>query len=116
MDEQWAITLSAKYDGVTDKYQTTSSGSSTFRTADILALHELLEEAHSDDGSVYLLTSKDIASTATEDHPDTMWMTLLDPGGLSSREDAVEWCEDEFPELEGDRLNNRCYPRQLEAS
>lgn len=115
MGEQWAVTLSAKYDGISDSKQTTESGSHTFREEDILTLHEQLENQHESDGAVYLLTSKDIASTADSDYPDTLWMTVLDPGGLSSRDAAVRWCKREFPELSGDSLENRCYPRKLES-
>lgn len=115
MGDQWAVTLSAKYDGISDSQQTTESGSHTFREADILALHDQLEERHESDGAVYLLTSKDLASTADGDYPDTLWMTMLDPGGLSSRDAAVRWCKREFPELSGDSLENRCYPRKLES-
>ena len=115
MGDQWAVTLSAKYDGISDSQQTTESGSHTFREADILALHDRLETRHEEDGAVYLLTSKDLASTADGDYPDTLWMTILDPGGLSSRDAAVRWCKQEFPNLSGDSLDNRCYPRKLES-
>lgn len=112
-DGQWAVTLSAKYDGIRDSQQTTSSGSHVFEEADILELHDDLASAHDSDGSVYLLTSDDIASSAEGDYPDTLWMTVLDPGGLDSRRAAVQWCERAFPDKSGDDLQNVCYPRQL---
>lgn len=111
----WGVTLSAKYDGIRDDLQETDSGSHVFQEDDILALHEDLEEFHSEDGQVYLLTSDDLESTATEDYADTLWMTILDPGGLGSRRDAVAWCERAFPEVSGDELQNACYPRELKA-
>ncbi|MGO1165074.1 MAG: hypothetical protein ACTMHL_00510 [Janibacter sp.] len=111
----WGVTLSAKYDGIRDDLQTTEDGSHVFHEDDILALHEDLEEVHGEDGQVYLVTSDDLESTATEDYADTLWMTILDPGGLDSRRQAVAWCERAFPEVSGDELQNACYPRELTA-
>src|SRR5699024_9420148 len=112
-DDQWAVTLSAKYDGIRDSQQTTSSGSHVFAEEDILELHDDLASTHDSDGSIYLLTSDDIESTVDGDYPDTLWMTVLDPGGLDSRRAAVQWCERAFPDKSGDDLQNACYPRQL---
>lgn len=113
-DGQWAVSLSAKQDGTRDDRQVTSSGSHVFRLPDILELHEGLETTYSPHTSVYLLKAEDLGSTQGPDG-DRIWMTIVDPGGLSSRDDAARWCRDEFPWLSGDDLDNSCYPRQLRS-
>ena len=113
-DGRWAIGLSAKRDGITDSTQTTRDGSHTFYLQDILNLHEDLAEYYEFDGAMYLLLAQDIGS-AQGPNDDTLWMTVLDPGGLSSREDAQAWCENAFPSASGDKLANICYPRELDA-
>lgn len=114
-DGRYTVALSAKWDGVTDTYQKTQSGSHTFRTADILALHEALERRYSAEGNIYLLLAKDIGSAKGGDHDNDMWMTILDPGGLSTSEDAESWCESTFADVSDDVRKNRCYPRELDA-
>lgn len=113
-DGRWAVTLSAKYDGIVDEHQTSASGSHTFGLKDILALHSQLEDRHEDGGTIYLVTSRDLESTADGSYADTLWMTMLDPGGLASRDEALAWCESTFS-LTGDDLLNVCYPRQLKS-
>lgn len=111
-DGQWAVSLSAKQDGTRDDRQTTRSGSHVFRLPDILDLHEEYESTYSSSASVYLVKAEDLGSSSGPD-ASRIWMTIVDPGGLSSREDAATWCEMEFPWLSGDDLDNACYPRQL---
>lgn len=109
---RWAVSLSAKQDGTRDDRQVTSSGSHVFRLPDILELHEEYDGTYSSSASVYLIKAEDLGSSSGPD-ASRIWMTIVDPGGLSSREDAKEWCEGEFPHLSGDDLDNACYPRQL---
>lgn len=111
-DDSWALSLSAKQDGTRDERQTTRSGSHVFRLQDILELHDDLDSVYSGYTSVYLLKAEDLGSTKGPDG-DKIWMTIVDPGGLSSRADAQAWCDSEFPWLTGDDLTNTCYPRQL---
>lgn len=110
-DGRWAVTLSAKQDGTRDDRQVTDSGSHVFRLPDILDLHEEYEATHwySD---IYLLRAEDLGSTRGTDD-DKIWMTVLDPGYLTSKEEAEVWCELAYPHLWGDDLDNACYPRQL---
>lgn len=109
---RWAVSLSAKQDGTRDDRQTTSGGSHVFRLPDILELHEDYDRIYSSSTSVYLVKAEDLGSSSGPD-ASRIWMTIVDPGGLSSREDAKRWCQDEFPHLSGDDLDNACYPRQL---
>ncbi|CAM4068010.1 hypothetical protein JAAN108728_09765 [Janibacter anophelis] len=111
-DDRWAVSLSAKQDGTRDERQLTGSGSHVFRLPDILELHQGLELLYSGDASVYLLKAEDLGSTAGPED-DKIWMTIVDPGLLDSREDAETWCAGQFPWLDGDDLSNACYPRQL---
>ncbi len=111
-DDRWAVSLSAKQDGTRDDRQTTRNGSHVFRLPDILELHEEYESTYSSSASVYLIKAEDLGSSSGPD-ASRIWMTIVDPGGLSSREDAASWCQDEFPWLSGDDLDNACYPRQL---
>lgn len=111
-DDSWALSLSAKQDGTRDERQTTHSGSHVFRLQDILELHDDLDSIYSGYTSVYLLKAEDLGSTKGPDG-DKIWMTIVDPGGLSSRADAQAWCDSEFSWLTGDDLTNTCYPRQL---
>lgn len=113
-DGRWAVSLSAKQDGTRDDRQVTSSGSHVFRLPDILELHEGYDSVYSSTTDVYLLKAEDLGSTTGPDG-DRIWMTIVDPGGLSSRDDAERWCADEFPWLSGDDLDNACYPRQLRS-
>lgn len=113
-DDRWAVSLSAKQDGTRDDRQVTSSGSHVFRLPDILELHEGYASVYSSSASVYLIKAEDLGSSKGPD-ADRIWMTVVDPGGLYSRDDAAQWCQDEFPWLSGDDLNNACYPRQLES-
>lgn len=113
-DDSWGLSLSAKQDGTLDEYQLTSSGSHVFRLPDILELHEAIDSAYSSTTTTYLLKAEDLGSTQGPDD-DKIWMTIVDPGGLPSRDDAQSWCEREFSWLSGDELANTCYPRQLSA-
>lgn len=115
LDGRYAVTLSSKMDGQRDEYQTTASGSHVFRLADILALHEDLVDEYGDDGDVYLFTDQDLASTADKDYGSTMWMTVLDPGGLESKEDALDWCENAFAHQTDEERANSCGSRRLET-
>lgn len=112
-DGDWAVSLSAKQDGTRDDRQLTSSGSHVFRLPDILELHEEIESTYAWT-DVYLLKAEDLGSTVGADD-DKIWMTIVDPGWLTTREDAEAWCEVEFSWLSGDDLDNACYPRQLRA-
>lgn len=113
-DDRWAVSLSAKQDGTRDDRQITSSGSHVFRLPDILELHETYASTYGSIGSIYLLRAEDLGSTeGPDDH--RIWMTVLDPGGLTSREDAEQWCADEYAWLSGDDLDNACFPRQLSS-
>lgn len=109
---QWAVALSAKSDGMRDDRQVTSSGSHVFRLPDILELHEYYEGTYDDWADVYLVRAEDLGSTRGA-NGDQLWMTIVDPGFLTSRVDAELWCEIEYPLLSGDDLDNACYPRQL---
>lgn len=111
---RWVVGLSAKFDGITDARQTADSGSNVFGLDDILDLHEQLAEVHSDDGRVFLVLAKDVGS-AQGPRDDEIWMTLLDPGGLYSRDEAQAWCEENFADVTGEELANACYPRELDA-
>lgn len=113
-DGRWVVGLSAKRDGITDLSQTTRDGSHTFGLQDILELHEDLASSNVQHGAVYLVLAQDIGSAQGPDD-DTLWMTILDPGGLSSREDAQAWCEQTFPFKSHEALANVCYPRELDA-
>lgn len=113
-DDRWAVSLSAKQDGTRDDRQVTSSGSHVFRLPDILELHEGFEAMYSSSASVYLLKAEDLGSTKGPDE-DRIWMSIVDPGGLASRDDAEQWCAAEFSWLSGDDLENACYPRQLRS-
>lgn len=112
-DGDWAVSLSAKQDGTRDDRQVTSSGSHVFRLPDILELHEGYESTYAWT-DVYLLKAEDLGSTVGADD-DKIWMTIVDPGWLTTREDAEAWCAVEFSWLSGDDLDNACYPRQLRA-
>ncbi len=114
-DGRWAVTLSAKQDGTRDERQVTSGGSHVFRLPDILELHEVYDSVYASTASVYLLKAEDLGSTSTGTDSDRIWMTVVDPGGLTSREDAEQWCQNEFSWLSGDDLDNACYPRRLES-
>lgn len=116
MDGRWAVILSSKYDGIEDKYQETDSGSHVFRLPDILDLHDNLGRQYVQAGDVYLLASEDLRETSKIDHPDTVWMTVLDPGGLDSEDEAQQWCDDNFSHLSQERRANACGPVQLRAS
>ena len=111
-DDRWAVSLSAKQDGTRDERQLTGGGSHVFRLPDILELHRGIEVLYSGDASVYLLKAEDLGSTAGPED-DKIWMTIVDPGLLDSRDDAETWCAGQFPWLDGDDLSNACYPRQL---
>ncbi len=113
LDSSYAVVLSAKFDGVTDDFQTTHSGSSTFHLPDILDLHRDLKNSYSSDGDVYLLTSTDLEGTSDIDKPNTVWMTVLDPGRLADKEDARDWCDSNFAGLSDAEQANSCAPVQL---
>lgn len=113
-DGSWGVSLSAKQDGTRDDSQWTRTGSHIFRLPDILDLHETIDSTYSSTASVYLLKAEDLGSTKGPDG-DKLWMSIVDPGGLSSRDDAELWCEGEFWWLSGDELDNACYPRQLSS-
>lgn len=110
-DGDWGVSLSAKQDGTRDDRQLTSSGSHVFRLPDILELHLALASTYPAE-QVYLLKAEDLGSTVGTDD-DKIWMTIVDPGWLTSRADAELWCEAQFPWLSGVELDNACYPRRL---
>lgn len=114
-DGRYAVTLSSKQDGQEDSYQTTESGSHTFRLPDILAMHEALESRYSAQGDLYLFTDQDLESTADQSYDSTMWITILDPGDLSSKEDALDWCKSAFADQSDEERANSCGARRLEA-
>lgn len=111
-DGRWAVSLSAKQDGTRDERQFTSSGSHVFRLPDILELHEMYDSIYSWNASVYLVKADDIGASTGSD-ADRIWMTVVDPG-LASRDDAEQWCQNEYPWLSGEDLDNACYPLQLD--
>lgn len=115
LDGRYAVTLSSKQDGQEDSYQTTESGSHTFRLPDILALHEALDQEYGSEGQLYLFTDQDLESTSDQDYDSTMWMTILDPGGLQSKEDALDWCESTFAHQSDEERANSCGARRLES-
>ncbi|WP_169702008.1 hypothetical protein [Janibacter terrae] len=110
-DGDWGVSLSAKQDGTRDDRQLTSSGSHVFRLPDILELHQAVVSTYPLD-EVYLLKAEDLGSTVGADD-DKIWMTIVDPGWLTSRDDAEMWCEAQFSWLSGVELDNACYPRRL---
>lgn len=112
LDGRWGIVLSSKYDGIYDKYYRTEEGhgSHTWRTPDILDLHEELIGRHAHDGPVHLLTSEDLQDQSQRSWDDTMWITILDPEDelLLSKEDAQDWCDRHMADYDDAERAWRC--------
>lgn len=53
--------------------------------------------------------------TSKLDHPDTMWMTVPNPGDLESADDARAWCADTFVGLSEEQCANACGPLELRS-
>ncbi|WP_370891531.1 hypothetical protein [Janibacter sp. GXQ6167] len=113
LDSRWVAVLSAKYDGVSDPLQQTSSGSHTWYLPDIVELNDsLVEQMDSQGVSTLVLLATDFGRD-TNSNSNEIWMTIADPGGLYSSEDVTSWCESQFPGQSGEELLNSCLPRQL---
>ncbi len=109
---QWVAQLSSKYFGVRDQYQSTESGSHTFRAVDILAEHNALRREFSSSGSVRLLRGQDFGERKTY-KGKTFWYTFL-LGHFDSRQDVEAFCQSAFSSLSGgEPVVNRCMPRTL---
>ncbi|MBB2988505.1 hypothetical protein [Terracoccus luteus] len=110
MDGHWAIQLSSKRDGIVDKKQTAETGSHTFRYPDILDEYEALK-ARFPDVNVVLIRGSAISSKPGN---ISLYVTIADPGGLTTRDEVLTWCKGRFPNLGKDARLNVCYPRKLE--
>ena len=113
LDGRWVLTLSSKYDGVTDPLQTTSSGSNVWRLPDIVEFNDQLVSAMAAEGVPTLVLKATDFGRDTNRNSEEIWMTLADPGGLTSRAAADAWCAEHFPGQSGTELLNSCMPRQL---
>ncbi|MEO3939267.1 hypothetical protein V3N99_21340 [Dermatophilaceae bacterium Soc4.6] len=112
-DGRWVLQVASKFDGVTDALQVTRSGSHTFHNVDILSEYRSLRTRLEASGiTVHLLRSNDFGTT-TVSHPERIWVTLADPGGLYSADDAMSECRSLFPELDDRHLRNACVGRRL---
>jgi serine/threonine protein kinase, bacterial len=111
LNGRWILQVASKYDGVVDKLQTTASGSHEFKLSDILLEHQQLQDRFAKQGiPVYLLKATDFGKS-TVGHPERIWVTVLDPGGISSAASAVDKCHQLFPELDEAHLANTCVGR-----
>lgn len=113
LDGRWVLTLSSKYDGVTDPLQTTSSGSNVWSLPDIAEFNNQLVSDMASQGVPTLVLKATDFGRDTNRNAEEIWMTLADPGGLTSRAAADAWCEEHFPGQSGTELLNSCTPRQL---
>lgn len=113
LDGRWVLQLASKYPGVTDPNQTTVAGSHTFELPDIEREHSDLRDLMAADGvPVLLLRASDFGSSSSS-RRNQLWVTLADPGGLSSQDAARSRCAELFPGRSGDALKNVCVPRRL---
>ncbi|MDU7360953.1 MAG: hypothetical protein E7L00_07070 [Propionibacteriaceae bacterium] len=97
--------LSAKRDGIEDPLQTAANGSHRFFYADIAAYHRTMVERFPAE-NVLLLYSTEFEEDVSKD----LWYTVVD-GGFQSEAEVEQWCQSNFPGLQGDALRNQCAPR-----
>ncbi len=109
---QWVAMLASKYVGVTDPLQTAANGTSTFGAADILAEHRSLRTENNRGARIVLLLSTDFGERLRVDGKE-LWMTFA-VDDFSSEAAVRTWCEQRFPTLTGDRLQNACVPWRLD--
>lgn len=113
LDGRWVIQLASKYDGVVDPRQIAANGTHTFALADIAAEITALRTDPRYAGQRFLvLNGTDFDSNRRYAAP--LWITLVDPGGLSTRGATLTWCRMKNPGLDDSALLNICYPRQLQ--
>ncbi|GAB3277566.1 hypothetical protein [Kineosporia babensis] len=111
LDGRWVAQLMSKAPGITDAYQTTDTGSSTFAAKDIL--QEVLGLYDQPElGYLFVLRSTDYGKQQTY-QGQPMWVVFAD-NGFTSRDDVWSWCQDTLP-YEGDELENACAVRRLNA-
>lgn len=111
-DGHWVVQLASKYNGQVDPYEFTPSGTHTFYLADIWREHQQLTDLLAvRDVPVYLFEAGDFG--AQRERHNTYWVTIADPGGLNSKEEAEQFCAELYPERSGDRLENSCVAREL---
>lgn len=109
---QWAAQVASKYVGIVDPQQLTSSGSHEFGAADIYAEHLALEGSVTG-AEVVLLDSRTYGSGRTM-QGEPFWVTVaVNDAEFTSADAIVAWCAQQFPELQGTALNDRCLPTQL---
>lgn len=112
LDGRWVIQLASKYDGVVDPRQIAANGTHTFGLADIVAEISALRADPRYAGQRFLvLAGTDFDSNRRYAAP--LWITLIDPGGLSTRTATLTWCRMKNPGMDDSALLNICYPRQL---
>ncbi|MCE1178377.1 MAG: hypothetical protein LWW86_05025 [Micrococcales bacterium] len=112
LDGHWILQLASKYDGVSDPRQIASDGSHVFRYVDIYAEYQRIAGNMGAKGvPVRLLLGSDFGKQLS--FSDRTWVTIADPGGISSKEAANDYCAQLFPNLSGKDLLNVCYPRQM---
>lgn len=113
LDGRWVLQLASKTDGQTDPWQTSRRGTHTFYLADIWDEYEYLESQGTNMGmTVWMLEAKDFGPQ--RDRGAEYWVTLADPGNLTSEEDGKAACSTLFPGLTGDDLKNICLPRKFD--
>lgn len=114
LDGRWVLQLDSKYEGVTDPMQTTSSGSHTFQLPDIYSEYQENTKYAASHGisNILLLKGSDFGKQIFQ-LPEDTWVTIADPGNISSYDAGLAVCSSLYPNLSGDALLNSCLPRQL---
>lgn len=114
LDGRYVLQIASKAEGTVDAMQTASNGSHTFYDTDILAEYRSLDKRFWQQGiAVYLVGGMDFGTASTIPHPENYWVTLVDPGGISSYHDGRARCRSLFPELDDAHVQNTCLPRKL---
>ncbi len=112
LNGQWVAQLASKYPGITDKIQTTASGSHTFGAADILDEHNrLAQDPANGTARIVLLKSTDYGiRQLTDGHPLYVTFAL---GGFGSASAVTSWCRNRFPDLSVSERADQCAARRL---
>jgi hypothetical protein len=110
---QYAAQMASKYPGITDKLQTTASGSHRFLASDILAEYRELSTGHGGGTHpVVLLKSTDYGKRQLK-NGHVLWVTFA-LGDFPTADSVTAWCNREFADLSPDERLNQCAVRRLQ--
>lgn len=113
---RYTLTVSSKYEGVSDAYQVAANGTHTFYLPDIYADYLQAKKAmgrHSI--PTFLLLATDIGGTHVRTDGKQVWMVIALAPNIGNLEQAKAACQRLFPQYSGEELKDHCLPRTLQA-